>query len=175
MLLRWCWGGCGRVWRGGGFDVRRGGGRERGRERARVAFLLGAPSVERASNSPTHAAPPLNPPRSHLGHHQQRHVHPSHQQVRDHPLDIRRRSLFIPFHQDHVEHRRHHAAHQTTIVAPDCLDPLAIHLVPLVRVGPQQPGVALLVHEQVGAVDFLKLELDGRGKTFRDEVGRLSP
>eukprot|EP00961_Rhodomonas_salina_P182831 2468429-Rhodomonas_salina.2 len=36
----------------------------------------------------------------------------------------------------------------------------AVHVIELVRVGPEEGGVALLVHEQVGVVDLLELQLD---------------
>lgn len=51
------------------------------------------------------------------------------------------------------------------------LEALGVHLVVLLGLGPEQAGVALLVHEQVGAVHLLELQLDGRGEDLGHLVG----
>jgi len=53
------------------------------------------------------------------------------------------------------------------------LDALGVHLVPLVRGGPVEAGVALLVDEEVGEVDLLELELDRLDELGGDKLGRL--
>ena len=41
------------------------------------------------------------------------------------------------------------------------------------RVGPEEPRVALLVHEEVRVVDLLKLKLDGLDECLRDDPRRF--
>ena len=51
-------------------------------------------------------------------------------------------------------------SHHQAIIAPHGLDALGVHVVVLLRLGPQQARVALLADEQVREVHLLELELD---------------
>lgn len=57
-------------------------------------------------------------------------------------------------------------------VAPDRLNTLAVHLVVLRRVGPQQAGIPFLIHKQIWVVALLKLKLD-RIDELRKAYGSL--
>ena len=57
-----------------------------------------------------------------------------------------------PLDNDLVQRSLDDLADQGAVVPADGLEPLGVHVVVLVRLGPHQSGVALLVHEQVGIV-----------------------
>lgn len=52
--------------------------------------------------------------------------------------------------------------------------PLRVHFVILARICPEQPGVALLVDQQVGEVALFKLERYWLGKVHGHKTGGLS-
>lgn len=81
--------------------------------------------------------------------------------------------------------------HQSAIISPNSLihvlailyiqdthsthlNTLGIHLIVLFGLRPIQPGVSLLVDEQIGEIDLFKLQFDGFNEFLRDEGGSLT-
>ena len=60
--------------------------------------------------------------------------------------------------------------YQGAVISSHSFDTLAVHLVVLVWPGEVQPGVPLLVDEQVGMVHFHELKLDRFDELFRDKL-----
>mmetsp|Transcript_71308 Transcript_71308/g.185144 ORF Transcript_71308/g.185144 Transcript_71308/m.185144 type:complete len:263 (+) Transcript_71308:600-1388(+) len=62
---------------------------------------------------------------------------------------------------------------KAAIVAPHGLDTLGVELVVLLRIGPIQSGIALLVHQQIRAINLFELQLDWREEGLAHHVGCL--
>lgn len=110
---------------------------------------------------------------THFGDDQVADVHLVGEEVPDSGSDEISSLLRVPLLQDYVQALGDDVPHETAIVPPHRLDPLAVHLVVPFRVGPKQRCVPLLVHEKVGVVNLFKLELDGPHEERVDVVRRL--
>ena len=108
-----------------------------------------------------------------LGDDQVRDVEPVHEQVGDGPLDVGDGLRDAAVDEDVVQDRADDVRDERAVVPADGLDALHVELVVGLRPRPEQPGVALLVHEHVREVDLLELEADGPREGLRDGDGGL--
>mmetsp|Transcript_21472 Transcript_21472/g.47738 ORF Transcript_21472/g.47738 Transcript_21472/m.47738 type:complete len:478 (+) Transcript_21472:48-1481(+) len=108
-----------------------------------------------------------------LGDDEHADVHLVLQQVADRALGVVDGALHVAVDDDLAQTGVHHLAHQQAVVASHGLQPLGVQLVVLVGPGPQQARVSLLIHEQVGEVHLLELQLNGVGEDRRHLCGRL--
>mmetsp|Transcript_104155 Transcript_104155/g.222546 ORF Transcript_104155/g.222546 Transcript_104155/m.222546 type:complete len:366 (+) Transcript_104155:554-1651(+) len=108
-----------------------------------------------------------------LRDHQQGEVDLVLQQVADDVLDVAHGPRDGLVDEDCAQARLHDLAHKAAVVAADGLNALGVELVVGLGPRPIEPGIALLVHEQVREVDLLELELDGLDEGGTNHVSRL--
>mmetsp|Transcript_136285 Transcript_136285/g.423493 ORF Transcript_136285/g.423493 Transcript_136285/m.423493 type:complete len:331 (+) Transcript_136285:462-1454(+) len=108
-----------------------------------------------------------------LGNHQEREVDPVLQELADDALGVLHGTRDGPIHEDSAQAGLHDLSHQAAVVPAHRLDALGVELVILLGVRPIETRVALLVHQQVGAVDLLELQLDGPDEGLADHLCSL--
>jgi hypothetical protein len=108
-----------------------------------------------------------------LGDDQQRQVHSVLQQVTDHSLAVVHCSVLVLLDEQLVQACLHQVLHQSAVVSAHSLNTLAVHLVILGGLSPEETSISLLVHQQVGTVDLLEFKLDWLDEECADVLGCL--
>uniref|UniRef100_A0A0K8RA20 Putative dna polymerase delta catalytic subunit n=1 Tax=Ixodes ricinus TaxID=34613 RepID=A0A0K8RA20_IXORI len=110
-----------------------------------------------------------------LRDHQLRDVHSVAEEVGNRLLRKRHSPVGIPVNENLLKAGVNEVGHKGAVVPADGLDALAVHLVVCVRPRVEQPGVALLVDQQVREVGLLELEVDGAHNLLRHKSAASRP
>eukprot|EP00126_Sphaerothecum_destruens_P006173 Sdes_comp19247_c1_seq1m10198 len=110
-----------------------------------------------------------------FGDHQLGNINLVLQQITNRRFRILNSPRNIPINQNLLQYSRNQILHKRTIVPPNSLNPLTIHLVVLFGLRPIQPSIPLLINQQVREINLFKLQSYRIHKIRTHILGRLRP